>query len=69
MKTKVVVIPNMINESTTGQISNLNNNQIKYHVGVVLKIVGEGSKIREIEELIKKYNLETSVILTERLNI
>lgn len=91
LKTKVVVIPNMINENTTGQISYLDNNQIisigrleevkdfntlitmfsvlvKYHCGVVLKIVGEGSKRGELEGLIKNYSLEDSVVLTGRLN-
>ena len=90
LNTKVVVIPNMIDKNTTGEISSLDNGQmisigrleevkdfktliimfsaiIKYH-GMTLKIIGEGSQRQELEELIKKYELEKSVILTGRLD-
>ena len=91
LNTKVVVIPNMINENLTDKVSTLDNNQIvsigrleevkdfktlitmfsvlvKYHSQLTLKIIGEGSQRKELENLIKEYNIEDSVILTGRMD-
>lgn len=88
--TKVIVIPNMINENLSGKISTLDNNQIisigrleeikdfktlitifsllvKNNSELTLKIIGEGSQRKELESLIKEYNIEDSVILTGRM--